>query len=142
MEDHSFIFSPARWLGKGAINIQGAAKPLPFYIRWQITQAKGEAFSAVQTVEIDEVEEHVVTSYFFTDITKDTFAVFLDSKTIGQVVGKGIITPQTVGWEYHSPLLEGFELYTRQENGHYAIKAEYTSTNHYRTIIEGTIWKT
>jgi hypothetical protein len=142
MSHHSFIFSPGRWLGKGTITIQGAVKPIGFYVCWQISQAKGESFTATQTVEIEGVAEHVVTSYVFIDITETTFAVFLDSNSVGQVVGKGILTPDTVAWEYHAPELEGFEVYKKQENGHYSLHAEYSSTSQYRTIIEGIVWKT
>ncbi len=137
-----FIFSPGRWLGKGTITIQGAAKPLHFYMRWQISQAKGEAFAATQTVEIEGVDEHVVTSYVFTDITEDFFAVFLNSSSIGQVVGKGTLMPPTIAWEYHSPSLEGFEVYTQQDENNYSVHAEYSSTHHFRTMIDGTLWRT
>lgn len=141
MTTHQFIFSPGRWLGKSEITVHGASKPLKCYLRWDISQAKGEAFSAVQTVEIEDVREHVITSYFFTDITETTFAVFLDSASIGQVVGKGTISPDGIGWEFHSPLLEGFERYETMDNGNYKLYAEYTSTGEYRTIIEAILWK-
>lgn len=139
--EYSFIFSPGRWLGKGTISIQGAIKPLNFYIRWQINQIN-EKFSAMQTVEIDGVPEHVVTSYIFTDITEKTFVVELNSDSIGQAIGKGVIASDTIAWEYHSPQLEGFEIYKRLDNDHYSLHAEYSSNSQYRTTIEGTLWKT
>lgn len=136
-----FIFNPGCWLGKGKIAIQGAAGTLDFYTRWVVSQGKGEAFSAVQTVEMVGVEEHVTTSYVFTDITETTFAVFLDNKSIGQVVGKGVFSASSVAWEFHSPLLEGYESYDLLNDDTYVMRAEYSSTHQYRTRIEGTLWR-
>jgi len=141
MAHHTFIFNPGCWLGEGLITIQGATEQIRFFTKWGIARTASGGLSATQTVELEAVEEHVVTSYNFEDIQEKSFAVLLESDAIGRVIGQGIIEPNTIAWEFHSPLLEGFELYERLANGDYRLHAEYSSTSHYRTVIEGKIWK-
>lgn len=137
---HTFILSSGCWLGEGKISIKGAAQPLKFYTKWEITKGPDDLLIAKQTVELQDVEEHVVTSYTFSDIRETAFVVELKSESIEQAIGQGIIAPTTLAWEFHSPVLEGFELYERLPNGDYRLHAEFSSTSHYRTIIDGIIW--
>lgn len=141
MQTHSFIFQPGCWLGQGHITIQGAIQPLKFYTKWIISQEKEDVFLASQTVEIENVEEHVVTAYRFTKMTETHFSVLLENGDIGQVLGPGFISPDAISWEFDSPSLQGFDTYERLANGNYRLHAEYSSSSQYRTIIHAELWK-
>ena len=61
---------------------------------------------------------------------------------VGQVVGKGILDPETIAWELKGlDGFEGYEVYEIQENGDYLFHAEYASDDQFRTIVDGRVWK-
>lgn len=141
MIQHQFILSPGTWIGEGKITFSASPEFIKFYTKWQITEEQPGVMKASQTVEMQGVEEHVINQFRFTDLTPKSFALTIESETIGSVQGKGIIDARTIAWEFRDNLsFEGFEVYELQENGDYFLHAEYSSEE-YRTIVEGLIWK-
>jgi hypothetical protein len=143
MTNESFIFIPGTWIGEGKITFSASPEFIKFYTKWQITEIEPGKLKAVQAVEMQGVEEHVVNVFTFYDITPTTFSVELENSIVGTITGSGIRESETIAWEFRGTLstFEGFEVYERQENGDYSLHAEYASMDQFRTIIEGLIWR-
>jgi hypothetical protein len=143
MDKDSFIFTPGVWIGEGKISFSVSPEFIKFYTKWQITEIEPGQLQAIQTVEIQGVQEHVVNTFTFYHITPVNFSVKLENQLVGIMIGTGIREENTIGWEFRGAFsnFEGFEVYERQENGDYSLHAEYSSTDQFRTMIEGLIWK-
>lgn len=143
MATKDFIFTPGTWIGEGKISFSASPEFIKFYTKWEISQADLNQLKATQTVEMQGVEEHVINVFTFYDITATSFAVQLENNVVGSILGTGLIASNVIAWEFRgSPTtFEGFEVYERQENGDFSLHAEYSSTDQFRTLIEGLIWK-
>lgn len=137
-----FVFIPSIWLGEGKISFQNSSEFLKFYTKWDITEKSSGIMQAVQTVEIIGVNEQVINTFLFQDISPTSFTVILENSVIGQLSGTGIRGEHLIAWEFKNQLTcEGFEVYEQQENGDYFLHAEYGSPPQFRTVIEGLIWR-
>ncbi len=137
-----FIFTPGLWLGEGKISFSTSSEFIKFYTKWEIKNPKDDTITAIQTVEMQGVEEQVINRFTFKDFDSKTFVLFLENQVVGIVEGTGVRDPDTIAWEFRNQAsLEGFEVYEKQENGDYFFHAEYGTPEQYRTLIEGLIWK-
>jgi hypothetical protein len=148
MDNHQFIFSPGEWIGQGKITFSSSPAQLRFYTKWLISEQKENEILAEQIIEQQGEVDLMANSFSFTDLTPVSFKISVSSELLGSVIGKGVIDPKTIAWEFRQPmnpdredLFEGFEVYELQEGGDYLMHAEYFSGQEYRTIIDGRIWK-
>jgi hypothetical protein len=140
-EKHEFLFQTSRWIGEGRITFSASSDRLHFYTSWLI-EKKGDIFHCEQHVEMQGSDNVVTNFYVIKDLDEKKFNIHLDNELLGKVEGSGLIDKKTIAWEFkENPLLEGFEVYELQENGDYMVHAEYSSTEQFRTIIDGRIWK-
>lgn len=140
---HQFIFCPGVWIGEGKITFSTSPEIIHFYTKWTVKKLDEKSeYVCEQQVEMQGVDDSVFNTLTFSDATPGAFAITLENELVGKVIGKGIIDPKTIAWEYHSGTeFEGFEVYELQENGDYMLHAEYSSPDQYRTIVNGRIWK-
>jgi hypothetical protein len=142
MSQHTFIFTPGLWIGEGKITFSASPEHLRFFTKWQCNPLKNGLIDCRQIVEMQDRAENVANAFTFSEISPTGFKAKLVSDMIGAEHGKGIIDQKTIAWEFRgNPDFEGFEVYELQENGDYMLHAEYTSSEHFRTIIEGRLWK-
>lgn len=142
MIQHEFIFHPGKWIGEGRIAFSASKETIHFYTRWVIGNAETTGIVCTQEVEMRGGDQNMNNSFIFSHITPTSFDVHLDNDVLGSVEGVGVIDAKTIAWEFHGKEgLEGFEVYELQDNGDYMLHAEYTSTDQFRTIIDGRIWK-
>lgn len=142
MKKHHFIFEAATWIGEGKITFSTSPEHVNFYVKWIVQKLDHGKIKCDQQVEMQGVEENTFNSIIFSDIDPEKFKISLENNLLGKILGNGVIDDQTIGWEYRGdPEFEGFEIYTLQDNDEYNLHAEYTSTDQYRTIIDGRIWK-
>jgi hypothetical protein len=53
-----------------------------------------------------------------------------------------VIDAKTIAWEFrNNEEFQGFEVYELQENGDYMLHAEYSTSEDFRTIIDGRVWQ-
>jgi hypothetical protein len=136
-----FIFAPGTWLGEGKITFAASSEFIKFYMKWQISEESNHVMKAIQTIQMQGIEEKSINEMTFFDIHSGTFAVQLENEILGKVLGKGIYSDQVIAWEFHTESnFQGFETYERRENGDFFVHAEYGKNDIYRTIIEGLIW--
>ncbi len=142
MAIHEFIFTPGQWLGEGHVTFSSSPERLRFFTKWIITKAENGVIDCQQRVELEGREEDVFNHLIFSNLQPNGFNVELTNDEVGTIKGKGIIREATIAWEFlDTPESEGFEVYELQSNGDYTLHAEYLSSEHFRNIIDGRIWK-
>jgi hypothetical protein len=142
MSKEDFVFTSGLWLGEGKISFSNSAEFIKFYTKWEIQEESPGIMKARQIVEMQGVEEQVINTLTFKDIKPTSFIVLLENNIVGSISGTGIRDENMISWEFKDHLtFEGFEVYEQQENGDYFLHAEYGSSDQFRTIIEGLIWR-
>lgn len=141
---HPFIFKPNAWLGEGKIQLSMVEEELPFYTRWNVNQKDdGGKIECVQEIQVKGLSDVMQNQFLLYDLGPGTFVIELENPALGKVLGKGIISEQVIGWEFKSPEVgfEGFEFYEKQADGSYLMRAEYATSDQFRTVIKGRVWQ-
>lgn len=143
MHGHQFIFSPGQWVGEGKISFSMSPSHLRFYTKWEIVPgASAGAMHCQQQVEMEGGGDRVCNRFICSPLPPDAFALELRNEILGAVAGKGVVDAKTIAWEFRgNPDFEGFEVYELQDNGDYMLHAEYATTDDFRTIVDGRIWR-
>jgi len=142
MSNHTFLFKPGQWIGEGKISFSTSPDALRFYTKWIIEENHSGTIHCRQRVEMEDREEDIYNDFLIYNIEPTSFSIQLNSELLGCLEGKGGIDTKSIAWEFrYFPELEGFETYELLESGDYIIHAEYMSTEKYRTIIDGRLWK-
>jgi len=135
-----FLFTPSLWLGEGKISFTSSPEFLKFYTKWEIKEKENDILIATQIVEIQGIVEKTFNTYFIEDIQPTSFKVTLENAIVGSITGMGRRDSNVISWEFlNGDILEGFEVYKKQENGDYSFRGEY-GREEFKTIIEGIIW--
>lgn len=148
MTEHSFIFHPGTWLGQGTLSFSYSPEQIPFYAKWIIDSPVEGVIRALQQVVKQGEKEPILNTFLFSPLDDKTFSVVLNTELIGSVRGEGKIEHHIIAWEFQrsviaegTEIFEGFEVYELQDSGEYRFHAEYSSTEQFRTIVDGKIWK-
>lgn len=142
MNRHEFIFQPGIWVGEGRITFSASPEHLTYYTRWTIDTSEEGEIRVEQRVETIGGDDNVKNNFRVFEAIENAFKIELANELVGVVFGTGVVDATTIAWEFRGgAVLEGFEVYELQENGDYMLHAEYTSTDQFRTIIDGRIWK-
>jgi hypothetical protein len=141
---HQFILTPSVWLGEGKIELNLSGEELPFCTKWKIAM-KDESgkIECLQEIQVKGLAEIMHNQFLFFDMGPGNFSLELDNPHLGKIIGRGLITPQVIAWEFRSPQIgfEGFEMYEKQKDGAYLLHAEYATTDELRTVIRGKVWQ-
>lgn len=139
---HEFIFTQGLWIGEGKITFSVSPDHLRFYTQWIIDPIASAVIRSQQLVEMEGRAENLFNQFTFSNITEKDFEIQLNSELLGAVSGTGLIDKTTIAWEFRGHHdFEGFEVYELTDNGDYMLHAEYSSSEQFRTIIDGRIWK-
>ena len=141
---HPFIFSATSWIGEGKIQLNRVEEELIFYTRWNILPRDDHGLiTCSQEIQVKGLSDVMTNQFFFSDVNPTGFLIELENQALGKVAGKGIVSDKVIGWEFSNPEIgfEGFEFYEKQEDDSYLMRAEYASSEEFRTIIRGKVWK-
>lgn len=140
---HIFIFDSGIWLGKGVIKLNVAKEDLNFSMRWTIEKEKKSQIIALQEIEISGIADVIKNQFYFYNIKPNRFKIRLESQNLGEVVGDGVMKKNLLAWEFRLPdgEFEGYEVYNLQEDNSFSLMAEYSTSENFRTKIQGQIWK-
>jgi hypothetical protein len=138
---HAFIFSPGVWEGKGVITFSMAEDVLNFSMSWTVLPTEDEKIYFNQVIAISEFTDKMHNSFCVSHVTASEFAIELENTIVGKVLGKGVIGPKVIAWEFRGQdqEFEGYEIYELQEDGSYKMRAEFTAGDRLRTHVEGFI---
>jgi len=142
-ENHPFLFRPGIWLGEGKVKLNVSPEEMKFMTRWNLGESSEEGpIKAVQEVQISGLSEIMTNQFSVFKVVDEEFEIELENQNLGKVIGKGIIRPKIISWEFRLNSLgfEGFELYEKEEDDTYSLHAEYATKDDFRTIIQGKIW--
>lgn len=139
---HTFLLQQGIWLGEGRVTFTASPETLHFATKWEIKEGVNNEIWATQQVEMRGINDRVVNRFRLFDLTQTHFAIELQNELIGSVIGKGLYDQVQIGWEFlqHSDF-QGFEVYREIHETEYSLHAEFCSSEDYRTIVHGRIWK-
>jgi hypothetical protein len=141
---HPFILKPSSWLGEGKIQLNMVEEELSFYTRWKISQRdEGGKIECLQEIQVKGLSDIMHNQFLFYDLTPGTFIIDLENPALGKVTGTGLITDKVIAWEFRASAIEfeGFEFYEKQEDNSYLMRAEYATSDQFRTLIKGKVWE-
>ncbi|MGK5594298.1 MAG: hypothetical protein ACSNEK_02945 [Parachlamydiaceae bacterium] len=146
MLGHQFIFQSGVWLGQGEISFSASKEQIPCSTKWTVEEKLSETGERVifclQEVEIRDSGDKLNNRITLSAIQPPNFLVELTNENIDKIAGKGVVSSTTIAWELRDKEgYEGFEVYEKQDNEEYNFHAEYASSENFRTIVDGKIWK-
>ncbi len=144
MSQHLFIFSPGAWLGEGSIELNMSDEELGFFTKWTVSPPDSEGhIECLQEIQMKGLSETMHNRLVVSGQTPGGFSVQLENEPLGRVVGKGLISDKVIAWEFRIKELgfEGFEFYEKQEDGTYLMRAEFVTSDQFRTLIRGKVWQ-
>lgn len=144
MNDHHFIFTPGCWLGEGKIRLNLAEEELTFYMRWNIEEAEEfYPIECVQEIQVVGLSEIMHNEFSVLKSGQGSIDIELENQAVGAIYGLGLVDNEKISWEFDNFQLgfAGFELYQKLAHDQYRLHAEYASSDQFRTVIEGRIWK-
>jgi len=142
MSEHTFIFQKGLWIGEGTVSFSVSADQIKFVTKWEVEAPKDNVIRCVQTVQMHGIDELVTNTFDISLINPESFQIMLTNDSLETVIGKGIIEPDKIAWEFRQlDSFEGFEIYERNKDDEYTMHAEYASPDQFRTIIHGRVWK-
>ncbi|MCC5831468.1 MAG: hypothetical protein JJU12_00290 [Chlamydiales bacterium] len=138
---HRFIFTPGVWSGEGVITFSMAEDVLNFKMEWTILPAEEGKIYFNQVIAVAGFSDKMRNNFSVSDITASDFEIELENGIVGRVVGKGVVGPKVIAWEFRrkDQEFEGYEIYELQESGSYKMRAEFTAGDGLRTHVEGFI---
>ena len=144
MAQHQFLLTPSNWLGQGKIQLSMVSEELEFFTRWNASVLDGDGkIQCLQEIQVKGLSEMMHNEFFFYNFTNGEFTIDLDNQALGKVTGKGLITDKVIAWEFRVEEIgfEGFELYEKQDDKNYLVRAEYATSDQFRTLIQGRVWQ-
>lgn len=140
---HLFIFSPGVWQGEGTISFSMAEDVFHFRTRWTVLPEEDQKIYFNQEIQIDHLEEKMRNHFCLWELSDSAFELVLENQVVGKVMGSGLITQESIAWEFRrkDQEFEGYEIYEMQRDGTYKMRAEFTAGEGLNTHIEGVLRK-
>lgn len=141
---HAFLLTPGLWIGQGKIQLNMVAEELTFFTRWNVglPDVKGR-IESLQEIQVKGLSDIMHNQFALYNFTSGEFSIDLENQALGKIIGKGIITDKTIAWEFRIDEMgfDGFEFYEKVDEKNYLMRAEYATSDQFRTLIEGKIWQ-
>ncbi len=143
-QHHNFLLTPSSWLGQGKIQLNMVAEELAFFTRWNSTNVDGEGrIECFQEIQVKGLSDVMHNEFLIYNMNSGEFHIDLENQALGRVTGTGLISEKVIAWEFRIIDIgfEGFELYEKQDENNYLMRAEYATSDQFRTLIQGRVWK-
>ena len=144
MTHHQFLLTPSCWLGQGKIQLNMVSEELDFFTRWNADGVDSEGrIECTQEIEVKGLSDVMLNEFLIYNHTNGEFVIDLENQALGRITGKGLINDKVIAWEFRVEEIgfEGFELYEKQDEQNYLMRAEYATDDQFRTLIQGRVWK-
>lgn len=144
MKHHPFLFTPITWLGQGQISLSMAQEELTFFTRWTVNHVDTDGkITCAQEIQIKGLSDIMHNDFLLFDLKEGSFTIDLENEALGRVTGKGLIDEKMIAWEFRVEDLgfDGFEIYEKQDDKNYNLRAEYATGDQFRTLIKGKLWQ-
>lgn len=141
---HAFLLEPGAWLGQGKIQLNMVAEELTFSTRWNIglSDATGR-IECLQEIQVKGLSDIMHNQFAMYNFTSGEFVIDLENQALGKIIGKGLVNDKVIAWEFRIEEMgfDGFEFYEKIDEKNYLMRAEYATSDQFRTLIEGKIWQ-
>jgi hypothetical protein len=144
MVQHQFLLSPNSWLGQGKIQLNMVSEELAFFTRWNASSIDGDGrIECLQEIQVKGLSEIMHNEFLIFNLTGNEFSIDLENQALGKISGKGLINDKVIAWEFRVEEIgfEGFEFYEKQDEKNYLMRAEYATSDQFRTLIQGRLWQ-
>jgi len=144
MTQHHFLTSPGTWLGEGKIQLNMVAEELAFFTRWNVENVDGDGrIECIQEIQVKGLSDIMHNQFMIYNMASGEFTIDLENQALGKITGKGLINEKVIAWEFRVEDIgfEGFELYEKQDDLTYLMRAEYATSDQFRTLIQGRVWQ-
>jgi len=144
MFNHPFLLTPSSWLGQGRIQLNMVDEELSFVTKWNVGNCDSEGrIECIQEIQIKGLSDVMHNQFNIFDVNCGEFQIQLENDALGKVSGKGLINEKIIAWEFRVEDMgfEGFELYEKQNEQNYLMRAEYATADQFRTLIQGNVWR-
>lgn len=144
MTQHQFLLTPTHWLGQGKIQLNMVSEELSFFTRWNASTVDGDGrIECLQEIQVKGLSDVMHNEFFIYNLANGEFTIDLENPALGRVTGTGLITDKVIAWEFRVEEIgfEGFELYEKQDDKNYLMRAEYATNDQFRTLIQGRVWQ-
>jgi hypothetical protein len=144
MTHHQFLLTPATWLGQGKIQLNMVSEELGFFTRWNVSNVDGAGrIECIQEIQVKGLSDIMHNDFLIHNLTGGEFSIDLENQALGKVSGKGLVNDKLIAWEFRVEEIgfEGFELYEKQDDKNYLMRAEYATSDQFRTLIQGRLWQ-
>ncbi len=142
---HQFLLTSSSWLGQGKIQLNMVAEELAFFTRWNTENADGSGrIECLQEIQVKGLSDIMHNEFLIYNVTiGGEFSIDLENQALGKITGTGLINEKIIAWEFRVEEIgfEGFELYEKQDESNYLMRAEYATNDQFRTLIQGRLWK-
>ncbi len=142
---HQFLLTPSSWLGQGKIQLNMVAEELAFFTRWNAENADGDGrIECLQEIQVKGLSDIMHNEFLIYNVTTvGEFSIDLENQALGKITGIGLVNERVIAWEFRVEEIgfEGFELYEKQDENNYLMRAEYATNDQFRTLIQGRLWK-
>jgi hypothetical protein len=142
---HQFLLTPSAWLGQGKIQLNMVSEELGFFTRWNAENADGSGrIECLQEIQVKGLSDIMHNEFLIYNLNANgEFSIDLENQALGRITGTGLINEKVIAWEFRVEEIgfEGFELYEKQDENNYLMRAEYATNDQFRTLIQGRLWK-
>lgn len=144
MTQHQFLLNPCSWLGQGKIQLNMVSEELGFFTRWNVNPIDGDGrIQCIQEIQVKGLSDVMHNEFLIYNLNGGEFTIDLENQALGRIVGKGLINDKVIAWEFRIEEIgfDGFELYEKQDEKNYLMRAEYATNDQFRTLIQGKVWQ-
>jgi hypothetical protein len=142
---HQFLLTSSSWLGQGKIQLNMVAEELAFFTRWNAENVDAHGrIECLQEIQVKGLSDIMHNEFLIYNLnTAGEFSIDLENPAVGKISGTGLINEKVIAWEFRVEEIgfEGFELYEKQDENNYLMRAEYATNDQFRTLIQGRLWK-
>lgn len=143
-QQHPFLLTPSNWLGQGKIQLNMVSEELAFFTRWNVnTPDQDGKIACVQEIQVKGLSDIMCNQFAIYNLTNGEFTIDLENPALGKITGKGLINDKVIAWEFRIEDInfDGFEMYEKQDEKNYLMRAEYATSDQFRTLIQGHVWQ-
>ncbi len=143
MAQHPFLLNPGSWLGQGKIQLNMVSEELTFFTKWNVNNFDSDGrVECLQEIQVKGLSDIMHNQFFIYDCVAGEFRIDLENQALGKITGKGVINDKVIAWEFRVEEIgfEGIELYEKQDEKNYLMRAEYSTADQFRTVIQGRLW--
>ena len=144
MTQHQFLLTPCTWLGQGKIQLNIVSEELAFFTRWNVSNVDSDGrIECAQEIQVKGLSDVMHNEFLIHNLNGGEFSIDLENQALGKISGKGLVNDKVIAWEFRVEEIgfEGFELYEKQDDKNYILRAEYATSDQFRTLIQGRLWQ-